>query len=210
MNIKTLRDEEAGSDFELENGNGKRSRKSSWSSIDDLECCVKQEPGPYTQHRTNLINEVKSKLNKNMCNQTENGQQFDLKTKLALVNKIMEINVCKKISYRMAIKKLDWSKCEIGGHSSENLQECLTEILASINSTRTLEEMLNDYLKNYHRYERKKQADLPKRPFNPCLQYLTDHREEFEKKLMKKTKTKPKFVSLESFFQSSFSMNFHF
>lgn len=156
---------------------GKSNRSSSKSSSES------GIPGPLTQRRNSFINKVKSKLIRKTA---DHGQTFDIPTKLALVNCLKDINKRKTITYKQAIKTIDWTKVDITGHSQEELKECLNEILTSVCSIRTLDEMLDDYIENYRRYELKKNPNAPKIPTNPCMQYITEHRAELQKKLKKK------------------------
>lgn len=125
-----------------------------------------------------------------------NDVRYDIPTKLALVNRLKEINTHKISSHKAVLNKLDWSKVKIKKHSKEELKDCLKQILSKVCTVRTLDEMLNDYLDNYQKYELKKSLNAPKMPIKPCWRYISEHREELQKKLEKKHPNKTiKFVS---------------
>lgn len=75
---------------------------------------------------------------------------------------------------------------KIDQHSEDELKDCLKQILSTVNSVRTLDEMLNDYTNNYQKYELKKNRNAPKLPANPYMSYVAEHRKELLKKLTKK------------------------
>lgn len=134
-----------------------------------------------------LLSQVKSKIKRKSC-QTDvpAGFFFEIPTKLALVNRLKEVNTRKTSTYKTAINKLDWSKVKIDDHSEAELKEILKSVLSAVCSVRTLDEMLNDYLQHYQKYEMKLNKNAPKLPVNPCMRYVSMHREEFTRKLKKK------------------------
>lgn len=145
--------------------------------------------GPSTQHRQMLLNQVKTKIKNKFC-QIDNDEPddvYDIPTKLALIHRLKELNKRKTATHKTAVNKMDWSKVEVGNFSEEELKECLKQIMSTVCTIRTLDEMLNDYLENYQKYELRRNRNAPKLPINPCMRYVTEHREEFTKKLKKKS-----------------------
>lgn len=162
-------------------GLGKKSQSRSSSDIS-----IVVATGPATQHRNVLLNRANEKIKNHLCKPPENGHHFDVKTKLALVNCIKNVNKRRTASCKIAVKNMDWTQVKIEGLNTDEAKDCLKQILAPVNAMRTLDEMLNDYLENYQKYELKKSLNAPKLPQNPVMRYVTEHRAEFEKKLKKK------------------------
>mgnify|MGYP003529906429 CR=1 FL=1 len=169
-------DSEESSEDEKDVTNGKQ------SEVSEVE-----GPGPNTQHRNMLLNQVKTKIKRKSC-QTDAPDDFciDIPTKLALINRLKQVNTRKTSTFKTAVNKLDWNKVKIEDHSEEELKEILKNILSIVCSIRTLDEMLDDYLENYQKYELKMNKNAPKLPVNPCMRYVSIHREEFTRKLKKK------------------------
>jgi hypothetical protein len=162
---------------EANNGTGKESESS----------FREPSPSPMTQHRNMHLNVINQKFKKHLIKlNPEHGQIYDIKTKLALVNRVREINKRKSISHKVAVKHLDYAQLDVEGLGPDEAKDCLNQILEPVGAMRTLDEMLTDYLENYQKYELKKALHAPKLPANPVMRYIQHHRAELEKKLIKK------------------------
>lgn len=138
-----------------------------------------RSPGPLTQHRKKLIKKIQLKTI-NFDNFVLPERTFDVATKIAFAQRIKKVNKFKTSSNKRAINKLDWSQIDM---DREEAQECLKQILKPVSSVRTLDEMLDDYLANYHKYEMRSMISLPQ---NPKLRWIMANRIELEKKYKKK------------------------
>lgn len=111
--------------------------------------------------------------------------KFPLDVKLQLVNLINEHNKRKTVSFKIALKYLDWSAIKIDGYEAKELKACLAEIIKPVCTIRTLEEMLNDYKLNHEKYDLKMHPDAPKLPRNAVMKFIDDNRAKFKKALEK-------------------------
>lgn len=112
--------------------------------------------------------------------------KYPISMKLKLLEIVREANKRKSVSYTIALKNLDWTKIKIEGFTTEELKDCfVNSIIKSISKTRTLDEMLTDYQLNFKKLEVKHNAEAPKCPYNPVMQYITQNRNKL-KKLYKK------------------------
>lgn len=100
--------------------------------------------------------------------------------KLALAEAIRKINHS-TASATTGIKKINWDKIAIEGHTTAELQAELHEIIKLVPRTRTLDEILADYLKNHSRYSLNSHPDFPKKPMTPYFMYITENRDKLKK-----------------------------
>jgi HMG (high mobility group) box len=145
------------------------------------------KPSIFTQQRKKLMQKSMKKFTKSLfCCAEDDRIQCDVATKLTIVNKIKKINTSRTASFDKAKKNIQWDKLNILAYTEEELKIIFEEIVKDISKYRTLDEMLNDYLENYQKYELKKNINAPKMPMNPCMSFITANRDEIERKLKKK------------------------
>lgn len=172
---------------EDEDGTSNENGKISSSCSESGQNVENNKPGPITQHRISLFKAINTNFHKHVHpTEPQSDLNFDISTKLALINILKEINTRRTSTYKIATKYLDWSKVNIPGHTLEELKECFKQILSSVCSVRTLDEMLNDYSEHYRKYELKNNPNAPKLPTNPCMRYVAEHRKELTNKLQAK------------------------
>lgn len=114
--------------------------------------------------------------------------------KLVLAEAIRKVNHT-TTSATMGVKKIQWNKIAIEGHTTAELQAELNEILKLVPRTRTLDEILADYLKNHAKYSLSSHPDFPKKPMQPHLMYISENRDKLKRLIEQETSGKNSNVS---------------
>jgi hypothetical protein len=172
-----------------------------------------------------ICDEVAAKQNKHSGSEGPSNQHrqddvvndfCDIPTKLALANRLKEVNKRKSATHKAAIKTLDWSEIQFDNIAEEELKECLKQMLSSVCTIRTLGEMLNDYLTNYRRYELKaNKEDDPltafklyyqdKKANDPSLKFQEIHRMYKNLSDIEKLKYINKLISLDTHLEKAYT-----
>jgi hypothetical protein len=143
-------------------------------------------PGVFTQHRNKILKQTKKDFKDLIfCIDGDGTVECDIKTKLAIVNKLKTINVSRTSRFDKARKSIKWDDVKILEYTSEEVKSIFDSIVKDISRFRTFDEILNDYIENYQKYE-VKSCFKEKKPLNPCMKFIVDNREDIEKKMKKK------------------------
>lgn len=82
------------------------------------------------------------------------------------------------------------------GHTKEEMQNMLKEIVKQVGYVRTLDEILDHYEKNQVAVDRKAHPDFPAPPANAFIRYMQENREKFEAEFTQKEGKVPIYVRI--------------